>query len=334
MIFDDLRLYKFASALHAAENPLFITGAGISVASGIAPFRGTDEAVWSKTVMEMGTRRTFEKTPVDQWQWYLDRFDACREAKPNAAHLALVELERLKVAQDRALHIVTQNIDGLHVSAGSADVIEIHGAARKVRCSRGGCSNGAPRGTLPWDEAMFATFRTDSKLSTVPRCRVCGKLIRPHVLWFDEVYVEHFDYRFDDAVKRFEKADLVVFVGTSFSVRITEMAMDGARMLGTPKWSVDPVSPPPGDDVEWLKAPAEVVLPAVVSMWGEIGEGALPPKSPKPDVDTWVRSQIGMLEDFHAWWTRNHESAPELFPERMDPEDWNANYEVWDPETP
>jgi len=64
-------------------SPLFLTGAGISVASGIAPFRGTDDAVWSKDVMEKGTNRFFLSQPHQSWSWYLSRFDKTREAEPN-----------------------------------------------------------------------------------------------------------------------------------------------------------------------------------------------------------------------------------------------------------
>jgi NAD-dependent deacetylase len=259
---------ELTRALEAANRPLVITGAGISVASGIAPFRGTDEAVWSKTVLEMGTRRMFQRDPARQWAWYLERFEACRGAQPNAAHRALVELGRLKREQGRELNLVTQNIDGLHVAAGSQDVVEVHGAARKLRCARGGCVNGAYRGSLPWDEALFAAFRADPRLETLPRCAVCGKLLRPHVLWFDEVYVEHADYQFEDAERWFETADLFVFVGTSFSVMITEHALDGARMRGAPVWSIDPISEPPEDSTAtWLKAASEEALPAVVAAW-------------------------------------------------------------------
>lgn len=265
-----------ASDLRNATSPLFLTGAGISVASGIAPFRGTKDAVWEQDVLEMGTFRMFAKDPVKQWEWYLRRFDGCRGAQPNAAHYAITKLQEWKAAdrlpkstgpRDLSLRVVTQNIDGLHVAAGTQDVIEVHGRAREVRCSRPRCKNGAPNGTLPWDESMFTAFRAEPKQENLPRCPLCGLLLRPHVLWFDEVYVEHFGYRFDEATNLFQSSDLIVFVGTSFSVGITEQAMILATMDPSKKvWTIDPHSAPPEDAGRWLRAPSEEALPEVVRL--------------------------------------------------------------------
>lgn len=251
-------------ALDIAESlsPLFITGAGISIASGIAPFRGTADAVWSKDVMEMGTRKMFERDPVKQWVWYLDRFGSCRSAQPNAAHYAITKLQTWK-AEGVNLRVITQNVDGLHVDAGTQDVIEVHGAARKMRCSRHGCKNGGPRNFLPWDDAVLAPFLADPKVETLPRCSACNKVLRPHVLWFDETYLDHLDYRFDEARELLWSADLVVFVGTSFSVGITEMAVIAATMRDTKVWSIDPHSAPPEGAGTWLQGKAEEVLPDI-----------------------------------------------------------------------
>lgn len=257
---------QLATALHMSRSPLFITGAGISVASGIAPFRGTDGAVWSNTVLEMGTHRMFKSDPARQWAWYLDRFDSCRGAQPNAAHRAIDRMQGWKMAEGVPLHVITQNIDGLHVAAGTPDVVEVHGAARKIRCSREGCVDGAPSGTLPWDDGLFAAFREDPKAENLPRCPRCGEFYRPHVLWFDERYDDHTGYRYRSAEDWFWNADLLVFVGTSFAVTITENAIIAAGMRGTPIWSVDPHSEPPQDAVTWLKAPSEEALPAVVTI--------------------------------------------------------------------
>jgi NAD-dependent deacetylase len=260
----DALIDQLATDLTASVAPLFITGAGISVASGIQPFRGTDGAVWSQTVLEMGTQRMFRQDPARQWKWYLDRFDSCRGARPNAAHDAITQLQAWKAMEGVPLRVVTQNIDGLHVDAGTKDVIEVHGKARHVRCSRPRCENGSPKGLLPWDESQFAAFRADPVVENLPRCPACGLLLRPHVLWFDETYVEHFDYRFDEATELFWKADLVVFVGTSFAVTITENALIAAGMKGAHVWSIDPHSAPPPGAGTWLQSPSEVALPQLL----------------------------------------------------------------------
>lgn len=257
---------QLAKALRESTSPLFLTGAGISIASGIAPFRGTADAVWEKDVLEMGTHRMFRQDPTRQWKWYLDRFDVCRGAKPNAAHYAITGLQAWKAAEGVKLRVVTQNIDGLHVDAGTEDVIEVHGAARKVRCHQYRCENGPPKSTMPWDEAMFAQFRADPTDANLPRCPACGRVLRPHVLWFDEMYVDHLDYRYKEAADLFGNSDLLVFVGTSFAVTVTENAILRAGMKGTPLWSVDPYSPPPQDGIVWLQAPSEDALPEVLDL--------------------------------------------------------------------
>src|SRR5438045_1769607 len=79
----------------AARGLLVVTGAGVSVASGIPTFRGSDPgAVWKRDVIELGTRRYFEEDPAGSWRWYMERFDHALDAQPNAAHAALVALER------------------------------------------------------------------------------------------------------------------------------------------------------------------------------------------------------------------------------------------------
>lgn len=255
-------LDTLALDITTSTSPLFITGAGISIASGIAPFRGTADAVWSKDVLEMGTFRMFEQDPVRQWSWYLARFGACRMAKPNAAHHAITTLQAGRIS---GLRVLTQNVDGLHVEAGTRDVVEVHGAARKMRCSKYGCKHGGPRNFMPWDDAVFALFLADPKVETLPRCPKCGAVLRPHLLWFDETYFDHLDYGFDAAQDMIWTSDLMVFVGTSFSVGITGMALDVAKRTGVKVWSIDPHSAPPVGAGSWLQGSSEDVLPALLA---------------------------------------------------------------------
>ncbi len=243
--------------------PLFVTGAGVSLASGIPTFRGTDpEAVWSQDVLEKGTRRYFERDPVGSWLWYLKRFEACLGATPNAGHEALVRIEQ---AFGSRFMIITQNVDGLHTKAGSQNVVEVHGSARKMRCSRRGCKNGAPRGLLDWDSKQFDAFRLNPCMETVPRCPACGKLIRAHVLWFDEGYGDHVDYGINTALGVFDRATVVLFVGTSFAVTITDLVIQQAWELGRPMFSINLT----GDDMHQTLIPivekAEDFLPALAT---------------------------------------------------------------------
>src|SRR5688572_9964194 len=107
-----------AEALRQPDSrALFITGAGISVASGIPTFRGPDpDALWANDVMTMATLEYFRREPVKQWSWYLRRFDACRLAKPNAAHIALSDIEYQLTSAGGQFQLITQNIDGLHAA--------------------------------------------------------------------------------------------------------------------------------------------------------------------------------------------------------------------------
>lgn len=195
-------------------NVCVLTGAGISAESGIPTFRGT-EGYWtlgSRNYMpeEMATARLFARHPEEVWRWYLYRFGICRHAIPNAAHEALVELER---GLAERFSLVTQNIDGLHRRAGSSQprTFCIHGQAALVRCSKD-CGVGLL--PLP-DLGQFDAQTTLSPAHTSAlHCPSCGAWLRPHVLWFDECYDEE-NYRADSAMRAAARADLLLVIGTS-----------------------------------------------------------------------------------------------------------------------
>lgn len=254
---------------------LVVTGAGVSLASGIPTFRGTDVgALWKRDVMELGTRAYFEEDPAGSWRWYRWRFAATRGARPNAAHEALAALERWQDGRGRFL-LVTQNIDGLHRVAGSTRLIEVHGRADRVRCSRDGCEHAAPRGSLPRDDAAEAAFDLDPCEATVPRCPACQALLRQHVLWFDEYYQEHVDYAFDALRPAASLASAVWFMGTSLSVGVTDLILRDALRRGVPVALFDP-DPPAGlpRGVDAFAVKAEEALPAVARRLGATAAGS------------------------------------------------------------
>ena len=207
------RLLQLLSELRAAKGRVVaLTGAGISAESGIPTFRG-EEGFWvvgSRNYMpqEMATRAMFDRNPEEVWRWYLYRFGVCRHARPNAGHLALVELE---AALGDRFTLVTQNIDGLHRKAGSKNVLAIHGDAQWVRCADA-CGLGLV------DLPDFGVREKDTPFTSADRdrltCEKCGAWLRPHVLWFDEYYDEE-HYRADSAMAAAERADLLLVVGTS-----------------------------------------------------------------------------------------------------------------------
>src|SRR4051794_19899120 len=112
---------RLLAAIEAAQGLILVlTGAGISVASGIPTFRGSDAgAIWAKDVTELATLRYFTSNPVGAWRWYRERFLRVLAALPNPAHHALVRLERWQASRRRDFLLVTQNIDPLHERAGS-----------------------------------------------------------------------------------------------------------------------------------------------------------------------------------------------------------------------
>ena len=164
---------QLATAIHnlGARQLVVVTGAGISLASGIPTFRGSDpDAVWSKDVMEMGTNRFFMENPGESWAWYLSRFDNLSDKEPNDAHTALVELERWHTARGGRFLLVTQNVDTLHRKAGSERLVEVHGRSDEVRCSQFGCELAAPFGSMARVDLDLDTFRTDpSDANIAPR---------------------------------------------------------------------------------------------------------------------------------------------------------------------
>ena len=247
---------------------LVVTGAGISTASGIPTFRGSDPgAIWKESDVSMATFDYFQRDPVGQWRWYLSRFRTVDGARPNAAHEALEALERWCAERSGGFRIVTQNIDTLHERAGSRDLIKVHGTSDRLRCSRAGCENGAPRGSIARSEIDLAPFEAEASHDTLPRCPVCKETLRAHVLFFDEYYQEHSDYRFDEVQLSAARAELVIFIGTSFSVGVTDLIVQAAGNRAKPIFSIDPHAAPlaPWMDVVQLREPAEELLPRVVS---------------------------------------------------------------------
>ena len=245
---------------------LVVTGAGVSAASGLPLFRGTDpDAIWNRDVTEVGTFHYFQRDPAGFWQWFLRSFDGLLDAAPNPAHHALAALERWQLGRGGDFLLVTQNVDTLHEQAGSRRLVKVHGSADRVRCSRKGCRLGAPSGSLPASEVDFSRFRENTTRENLPRCPECGALIRGHALLFDEDYYEHFDYGFAGVRRDLERMALAVFVGTSFSVGVTEVVLREALGWRLPVFSIDPgATAPPASGVTVVRARAEDVLPEVV----------------------------------------------------------------------
>ena len=176
----------------------------------------------------------FRSKPEECWKWYLMRFLICREAEPNDGHRAIVDAE--EILGDR-FSLVTQNIDGLHLRAGSSfdNCYQIHGSINHMRCASACCPDLFP---LPEECNVINETEEFESVRDLLKCPKCGGMSRPHVLWFDEYYTEL--YRITEAQQRMIEAEKIIFMGTSFSVNITQMALQAAVTQGIPVEIVDP----------------------------------------------------------------------------------------------
>ncbi len=139
----------------------------MSAESGIPTFRGKG-GLWERfRVEDLATPEGFFRDPVRVWEWYDMRRRAIAEAQPNDAHRLMALLE----SECPDVWIITQNVDGLHRRAGSRNVIELHGNIWRVRCLKCG--------------ATYYEFRTPLP-EYPPKCKECGGMLRPDVVWFGE----------------------------------------------------------------------------------------------------------------------------------------------------
>ena len=213
-------------------NTLYITGAGVSAASGIPTFRGEDGywTIGSKnyTPMEMATRAMYQNAPKEFLAWYYHRFATYRNHGPNDVHHWLSDK-----------NLITQNIDGLDGKAGNKNYIAIHGRLDQMTLFHEQGEPATPLAT-PWDiveesllqESLFELFNIQNQTPEL------NHSFKPFVLLFDEYYTEL--YRITQAQQRMLNADKIVFMGTSFSVNITQMAIEIARNYDIPVEVVDP----------------------------------------------------------------------------------------------
>jgi NAD-dependent deacetylase len=176
-----------------------LTGAGVSTESGIPDFRSAD-GIWAQyNPMEYASIEAFRRDPVKVWEFYGKRLGALLDAKPNAAHHALAELER----RGLLTAVITQNIDRLHALAGSRDVVEVHGSIATSVCLR--C------GTTATLEEVLALLED----APAPACPSCGAILKPNVVMFGELLPPAaIDRAFDLA----RTARLLLAVGSTLEV--------------------------------------------------------------------------------------------------------------------
>ena len=160
------RVAEAGQRLRAARRVVALTGAGISAESGVPTFRGPG-GLWRQYRPEdLATPEAFARDPRLVWEWYAWRRETIAPLRPNAAHDALVALEK----RTPEFLLATQNVDGLHAAAGSRRIVELHGTIWRLRCTS--CGEERDDRRVPLAEIP-------------PRCD-CGALLRPGVVWFGE----------------------------------------------------------------------------------------------------------------------------------------------------
>ena len=232
------------AALRQARYIAALTGAGISAESGIATFRDARDGLWARfDPRELATPAGFARNPKRVWDWYAWRRDRVAAAQPNAGHFALAEVER----RAPEFLLITQNVDGLHQRAGSRKLVELHGNIARVKCSR--------EGNL--------VERWDAKPGEVPRCPLCGALLRPDVVWFDELLPADALAAAEDAAQR---CDVLLVVGTSAEVYPAAALPASARASGATVVEVNPNATPLSSSAHHLlRGAAGIILPALVA---------------------------------------------------------------------
>jgi NAD-dependent protein deacetylase/lipoamidase len=183
--------------LAAARSICVLTGSGISAESGLPTFRGVGGLWRTHRVEELASPEGFARDPRLVWTWYCERRLAHRGVEPSAAHVALARIEQR--AADFTL--VTQNVDSLHLRAGSRNVLELHGTLREAKCTR--CN-----ARRPLDEVIAGVANDEPGAFE----HACGGMWRPDIVWFGEALPQAVLAAAFEAARR---ADLMLVVGTS-----------------------------------------------------------------------------------------------------------------------
>jgi len=251
---DDGALAALGEQIAAAERVVALTGAGVSVPSGIPPFRGdatadeTPDPVWETHDPADFHRRRFDADPAGFWADRLDLRESMydEDVAPNVAHEALATLE----ARGHLDLLVTQNVDGLHGAAGSDSVVELHGTHARVDCER--CDASRPA------DPVFERVREGER---PPTCD-CGGILKPAVVLFGEGLSE---VAFDRAQTETRRCDVFLAIGSSLTVQPASLLPDVAVESGATLAVINLESTPYSDAAAFdLRADVTTVLPALV----------------------------------------------------------------------
>lgn len=213
---------QVAEEIKEAKSVVALTGAGISVESGIPPFRGKG-GIWEKIdPMEFAHINSFMKNPAKVWEILIREMKGIIDtAKPNYGHIGLARLEEMGLLST----VITQNVDGLHQVAGNTDVIEFHGTFAEQRCLA--CDN------------RISTSNVDVTILP-PRCE-CGGILRPDCIFFGEMIPQEAMMRSQEAVAT---SKIMLVIGTSAVVQPSAYMPVIARESGAKVYEINPEPTP------------------------------------------------------------------------------------------
>jgi NAD-dependent deacetylase len=227
--------------LGKAKSVFVLTGAGISAESGLKTYRGNDLSWRGRPYHEIVSTDFFRINPRASWDWHLEFREMARKAEPNAAHRALAD----QAKRHGNITLVTQNIDGLHERAGHPEPVLFHGSVWITRCTK--CE---------------AWRHDDARIyETLPMCTACGARERPGVVWFGDTIPR---ILFQRALLAFQKAEVLLVVGTSALVSPASQFIHLAHEKNIPVIEVNPAEP--GHKVDlYLQGKAGDILPTLFS---------------------------------------------------------------------
>ena len=243
---------KLAELIREAQSVVALTGAGISVPSGIPDFRSPGTGLWEKVnPMEVAHIDAFQRDPERFWSFYGQRFQTLEQKRPNPAHLALAELEQAGMLDA----VITQNIDQLHARAGSRELIEVHGTIAHSSClTCGQC--------YPLDDVRA---RQASDGAGVPRCD-CGQPLKPDVVLFGEYLPVAALARAEELAR---SAELMLCIGSSLEVYPVAQ-LPALTLAGGGELAIVTQGPTPFDSRATVRMSGDVVedLEAVLAALG------------------------------------------------------------------
>lgn len=241
----ETELNALRKALQKADRVCVLTGAGISSESGVPTFRGADGLWRNYSVTDLATPQAFARDPELVWEFYNWRRDLITRLTYNPAHKALVDMEDL-VPQ---FTLISQNVDGLHLLAGSKNLLEIHGNLWKVRCTK--CHE--------------ITLDRSSNMGPLPTCRVCGGLLRPDVVWFGESLDPDILHQ---AMEASRDCQVMLVIGTSSVVQPAASLAFDAKSAGAVLAEINLERTPNSRFMDFvLLGKAGEIIPKLVENW-------------------------------------------------------------------